>query len=230
MERLRGSTLFLAEPNLSPELLPQIYRHLGQAMARIVRVAPGGSCTGLYGLSASPGFDYPFYCRADLGTLYDTVTTRAGEVLAGHDMPHRAVLAASLAALREHRDAILATPPFLQMDDLHTSNIIVDGATLSGFVDLEMTRAGNEVLLLGAALAMVAAGPPERWAWMRRGYEEQRGSPVTDDLYYLACVAAPFSQWIRFMWYWTGGEFDEGARFWVARDIVAIVEHIMARS
>ncbi len=226
MERLRGRPLTLAEPDADPELLAQVYYSLGRAMARIVQVAPGSTCAGLAGLSAKPGFDYAYYCRADLGALYDTVTTRAAEVLATGDVPHRASLAASLASLRDHRCAILAPPPFVQMDDFHASNIIVHGPTLSGFVDLEMTRCGNEVTLLGAALAMAGTGRAERWVWMRRGYEDHRGSPIPPELLALAGIAAPFSQWIRFMWYWTGGEFEEGARHWPVRDIVAIIEAV----
>jgi hypothetical protein len=230
MERLRGSTLNLAEQNLGQESVGRLYYQLGQAMARIAEVAPGSPSGGRRDLSARPGFDYQFYCQADLRTLFGTVTERAGKVLAEQDVPHKVLLRTSLGALRDNQEAILACPSFLQMDDFHTCNIMADGLELTGFIDLEMTRYGNEVLLLAAALAMMMDGPPERWVWIRRGYEEKRGGPIDGDLLSLARVAAPFSQWIRFMWYWTGEpeEFEPGARGWPVRDIKAAAETIQA--
>jgi Ser/Thr protein kinase RdoA (MazF antagonist) len=114
------------------------------------------------------------------------------------------------------------------MDDFHTCNIMADGSELMGFIDLEMARYGNEVLLLAAAIAMTKDGRPERWGWIRRGYEDSRGEPIDGDLLTLARIAAPFSQWTRFMWYWTGNpqEFEEGARGWPIRDIKAIAERV----
>jgi len=139
------------------------------------------------------------------------------------------MLGTSLAALRDYRDDILAYPSFVQMDDFHTCNIMADGPELTGFIDLEMTRSGNEALLLAAALAMTTHGRPERWAWIRRGYEDRRGEPIDRDLLSLACIAAPFSQWIRFMWYWTTEDvsaLEPGARGWPIRDIKATIEAV----
>jgi hypothetical protein len=228
MERLRGSTLDLAEQNLGQESVRRLYHQLGQAIARITEVAPGGPSGGWRDLSARPGFDYQFYCQADLRALFDTVTERAGKILAEQDVPDRVLLRTSLAALRDNREAILAYPSFLQMDDFHTCNIMADGIELTGFIDLEMTRYGNEVLLLASALAMMMEGPPARWAWIRRGYEDRRGRPIDSDLLSLARIAAAFSQWIRFMWYWTGdpSEFERGARSSPVRDIKAAAETI----
>ena len=225
MERLRGSTLHCVGPGLEQETLRSVYCHLGRGIARIVRVAPGGPAGGRHDLQATRGFDYEFYCRADIGDLFGTVTDRAAEVLAEHEVPHRTVLEASLLELRKERDALLAYQTFIQMDDIHTNNVMVDGHELTGFIDLEMTRYGNEVFLLAAALAMTLTGRPEGWAWIRQGYEDVRG-PMDGRLLSLIRVAAPFSQWCRFMWYWTGDprEFEEGARGWPVRDIKAIAE------
>ncbi len=226
MERLRGSTLHVAEQDLTRELQEQVYHQLGQAMARIVEAAPGVSPRRSSVGPAKMGLDYPFYCQADLSDLMDTVVERSAKVLREQDVPHEAILHESLSALRRQRDAILAYPSFIQMDDFHAGNIVSDGAELVGFIDLEMTRSGNEVLLLAAALAMTMYERPERWTWIRRGYEEVRRESISDELLSLACVAAPFSQWIRFMWYWTGdpGQWEEGARGWPIRDVKAVVE------
>ncbi len=228
MERLRGSTLDDVERDIGQDRLRRLYHQLGQALARIVEVAPGGACQGHCHMPAKTGFDYEFYCQADIRTLFDTVTERAAKILAEQDVPHSTVLQRSLAALGENRDAILAYPTFLQMDDFHTCNMMADGEELTGFIDLEMTRWGNEVLLLAAALAMAAHRGPGQWGWIRRGYEDRRGRPIDRDLLSLAAIAAPLSQWTRFMWYWTTDpkELEEGARGWPIRDIKAIAETV----
>jgi len=226
MERLRGQTLNVVEQGLGEGRLQHLYYQLGQAMAKMVVVAPGGRARGRRDLSAKPGFDYEFYCQADLDVLFDTVIGRAAGVLAEQDVPHRTILERSLTALRDHGEAILARPGFVQTDDFHTSNVMAAGSELTGFIDLEMTRWGNEVLLLAAALAMMDERP-ERWAWIRRGYEHGRGARIDSELSSLARIAVPFSQWIRFMWYWTtedASALEPGARGWPIRDIKATAE------
>jgi hypothetical protein len=228
MERLRGSTLHNIEQQLELSQLPQLYYQLGQAVAKLVEAAPGSQSGGRRDLSAKLGFDYQFYCQADIGSLFDTVTERAAKILTEKDVPDKSVLGMSLSALRRNRDAILAYPTFVQMDDFHTSNIMVDGTELTGFIDLEMTRYGNEVLVLAAVLAMMQNGRPERWDWIRRGYEDGQGEPIDDDLLFLACIAAPFSQWTRFMWYWGTDDppqwvVKENLRVAAIRDIKKIV-------
>ena len=88
------------------------------------------------------------------------------------------------------------------MDDFHMNNIMVEALRITGFIDLEMTRFGNEVLLLGAALSSMCQRPG-CWPSFRRGFEKARGLPMGNDLLQLVRVAAPFSTWIRFTWYWS---------------------------
>ena len=134
--------------------------------------------------------------------------------------------------LQKNRDAILAHPTFIQMDDFHTGNIIVDGDKLMGFIDLEMTRYGNEVFLLAAALAMTADEEQRgQWNWIRQGYEYRRGKPIDSDLLYLAGISASFCQWTRFMWYWSTDDLPQWAieanmRKSVTTDIKIITETI----
>ena len=229
MERLRGATLLAAEPNLAKDQLEAVYRQLGAALAMLVTAAPGQMPGGDNGMLSKAGFDYEFFCQASTATLFDTVIARAASILANHAVPDQAVLQASLDRLQQHRDAILACPSFIQMDDFHKNNIMVDGAEVTGFIDLEMTRYGNEVLVLAAALAAFA-GTPDRWQWFRQGYEERRGAPISRDLFNLVCAAAPFTQWIRFMWYWTTPpellEEGEITRTWPIRDIKAVVQKL----
>jgi hypothetical protein len=229
MERLRGSTLYVAEPNLQKDQLEAIYRQLGNAIANMVTMAPGATPGGNCGMLSVPGFDYEFFCQASTGTLFDTVIKRSMRILTDHEVPDKVILIASLERLQQCRDAILAFPSLIQMDDFHKNNIMVCGSEVTGFIDLEMTRYGNEVLVLAAALAAFG-GIIDQWHWFRQGYEEKRGSVMGKDLFNLVCVAAPFTQWLRFMWYWTTEaqflEEGEKTREWPIRDIKAIVQKL----
>ena len=105
----------------------------------------------------------------------------------------------------------------------------MNGPQLKGFIDLEMTRYGNEILLLAAAMVMTM-DEPTLWSSLRRGYEDYCGKPIRPKMITLAKIAAPFSQWIRFMWYWTTDpqhlEEGETTRGWPIRDIKAIVQKL----
>jgi len=231
MEKLRGSTLHTVEKDLEKDQLQRVYYQLGQAVARIVELTPGKPSGGRRDLSAELGFDYQFYCQADIGSLFDTVMVRAARILAERDVPEKSILGKSLSALRQSRKAILAYPTFIQMDDFHTSNIMAEGPDLTGFIDLEMTRWGNEVLVLAAMLAMMQRGRPERWNWIQQGYEDRQGKSIDDDLLALARIAAPFSQWTRFMWYWSTDNLprwviEENLRMAEVRDIKEIVQAV----
>jgi len=70
-----------------------------------------------------------------------------------------------------------------------------------------------------------------KWNWIRKGYENRQGKTIDNELLYLARISAPFSQWIRFMWYWS----MDGLPQWaiaanmhqsVVDDIKAIIETI----
>ena len=229
MERLRGSTLYVAEPNLNKDQQETVYRQLGGAIANIFTKVPGATSGGHCGMLSRPGFDYEFFCQASTDTLFDTVIESSTRIFTDHEVPDKAILKASLERLQQCRDAILAFPSFIQMDDFHKNNIMVCGSEVTGFIDLEMTRYGNEVLVLAAALAAFG-GITDQWHWFRQGYEEKRGSGISRDLFNLVCVAAPFSQWLRLMWYWTTeAQFlEEGqkTREWPIRDIKSIVQKL----
>ena len=114
------------------------------------------------------------------------------------------------------------------MDDLNTANVIVHDSKITGFIDLEMTRYGNEVLLLAAVLFMLHEDDclEQRWAWVRQGYEERRGKPIDAEVLSLACIGAPFNQFYRFMIYWSTDQQE--ARGWPIRDIKSVVETLQA--
>ena len=90
-------------------------------------------------------------------------------------------------------------------------DIMTDGTEVTAFIDLEMTRSGNEILLLGAALLSVARRP-ECWPAFQQGYEDARGTTISDDMLALMRCAAPFSTWIRFTWYWSTNDLPWWAR------------------
>jgi hypothetical protein len=230
MERLMGSTLTEAHDHQSQDILEQTYYQLGRAIARIVEFAPGGKSDGQESLTPPPENGYEHYCRTGVGELFDTVIASAAKVLAEEDVPKAEILKKSLSLLQQNRDAILSYPRFLQMDDFHSHNIIVDGPELRGFIDLEMTRYGNEVLLLAAGMVMTME-KPSRWGALRRGYEDYRGKRIDSQTMFLARIAAPFSQWIRFMWYWTADpkslEEGETTRTWPIRDIIGVFQKLL---
>ena len=231
-ERLQGTTLDNIEKQHKQEQLEKIYYQLGMAMAKIVEVAPIYASKGRHNLIAGSGFDYEFYCQSDIETLFDTIIKRSAKALAEKDVPHKAILNKSLSALQKNRDAILAYPTFIQMDDFHSGNIIVDEDKLMGFIDLEMTRYGNEVFLLASALAITTdEGQHGQWHWIRQGYEYGQRKPIDSDLLYLACISASFTQWTRFMWYWSTDDLpqwaiDANMRKSVTTDIRIITETI----
>jgi hypothetical protein len=213
MERLSGSPMNETEKNLSEAERDELYSRLGRAVAKVVQVAPGSdaiprSATSFRAADPSDFYNTPFkelhvlYRQADAATFFDTTLMRAARVLRDRDVPQKGILTKSLTALESSRDAILAHPSFVHMDDFHTNNIMADGVSITGFIDLEMTRWGNEVLLLGAALFSMAR-QPDRWPAFRRGYEEARGKPIDDRLLSIVRTAALFSTWIRFTWYWS---------------------------
>jgi len=213
MERLPGVTVHEAEKILTPAERDELYHRLGAAVAKVVDARPGGDVviqpkTAFRAADQHDFYNTPYgalhvvYRQADTTTFFDLTLARAARVLRDRDVPHKETLARSLAALTQHRDAILAYPSFIHMDDFHTNNIMTDGPRITGFIDLEMTRYGNEVLLLGAALSSMRR-QPGRWQSFRRGYEEVRGSAMDDAMLSLVRSVAPFSTWIRFTWYWS---------------------------
>jgi hypothetical protein len=222
MERLPGLTMYEMEKDLTPAERNQLYYRLGEAVAKIVETAPGREEATRVGRTFRAADQRDLYSTSynDLTVLYreagttpffDITLARAWRVLRDRDVPHKETLTRSLKALQRNRDAILSWPGFVQMDDFHTNNIMTDGRNIRGFIDLEMTRSGNEVLLLGAALGNICHWP-ERWPSFRRGYEGAQGSPMDDSMLRLIQITAPFSVWIRFTWYWDSDELPWWAK------------------
>lgn len=222
MERLPGVPMHEAEKSLTPAEKDELHRRLGAAVAKVVEALPGGDSvfqpeTAFRAADQHDFFNTPFaalsvlYRQADTATFFGTTLARAARVLRDRDVPHKETLTRSLAALMRDRDAILAYPSFIHMDDFHANNIMTDGAKITGFIDLEMTRSGNEILLLGAALSSMCRRPA-CWRSFRRGYEEARGEAMGDAMLSLVRSAAPFSTWIRFSWYWSTDDLPWWAR------------------
>ena len=227
MERLGGETLDAAERWMTPESRDGVYYQLGQAVARIVKARPGAGEDGSYNLTPGPGFDYAFYCRASVQAVWDTVIEQSLAALTDKEVREAGTLGECLKALADCREAVLAYPTFVQLDDFHAHNMMTDGTVLTGLIDLEMTRFGNEVLLLAAAAnAAVQAG--SMWAAVRAGYEDERGRELGKELLGLCRACAPYSAWIRFMWYWSTDDlppwvWEEDLRSAAIRDIMAAV-------
>jgi aminoglycoside phosphotransferase len=211
MERLPGLTLEEAEKELNPSEQDDLYFHLGEAVAKVVEMKPGRELAHrrentFRAAEENDFYNTPYsaldelYRQADTATFFDTTLARAAQVLRDRDVAHREVLNRSIASLQQNRDAILSYTDFVIMDDFHTNNIMAEGTRITGFIDLEMTRPGNEILLLGAALCSMC-DRPERWESFRRGYERARGTPMDDAVLSLVRIAAPFTRWIRFTWY-----------------------------
>ena len=228
IERLPGLPFFMVEENVSLDEWKGLFNQLGQVLARIVNIAPGAdlATSGRQSLPREPGFDYKFYCTANLETFFDTVIEISADVLETSDLPHQ-----SLNDLRTNRDAILAYPSFIFLDDFHYSNIIAQDSTLQGFIDLEMSRYSNEVLVLGSVMASVIPSQLERWSWIKTGYESVRGNRLDPETIYLSEIVAPFNRWIRFMWYRGCDEVpawakEKNLRMSVIQDIKDIVKII----
>lgn len=98
--------------------------------------------------------DYRFFRKTNLTHPNILIVISAG-VLETCDLPHQSLLENSLNDLRANRDAILAYRSFIFLDDFHYSNIIAQSPSLQGFIDLEMSRYSNEVLVLGSVMASV---------------------------------------------------------------------------
>ena len=233
IERLPGLPFFMVEENVSLEEWEGLFNQLGQVLAEIVKIAPGSdlATSGRQDLPREPGFDYKFYRTANLETFFDTVIEISAGVLETSDLPHQALLEDSLNDLRTNRDAILAYRNFIFLDDFHYSNIIAEGPTLQGFIDLEMSRYSNEVLVLGSVMASVIPSQLERWSWIKTGYETVRGNRLDPEIIYLSEIVAPFNRWIRFMWYWGCDEVPDWAkeknlRMSVIQDIKDVVNVI----
>ncbi|MBI5722426.1 MAG: aminoglycoside phosphotransferase family protein [Planctomycetes bacterium] len=213
MQRLTGKPFFLMEKELDQDQWRGLFRQLGAAVARIVECAPGDSLAANARNDMAPKifFDYQYYREASLESYFDGVCELSAKALSLRQAPHKEMLAKSLQEIREHRNAILSWPGFVCMDDFHYNNIIADGPKLQGFIDLEMTRYGNEVLALAAFLSSIPQEQMDRWTWFREGYEDGRRSALDPGLVRLAAIAAPFTQWIRFMWYWSTDELPRWA-------------------
>ena len=226
MQRYMGLPFYKAEETVSFEQWQNLFRQLGKALAKIVITAPGSdqAKTGLQDITPEPDPDYHFYCSASVETFFDTITESSARILKEKDVPHKIILEKSLSAMRAHRDTLLSAPQFIYIDDFHYANIIADGPTLHGFIDFEMTRFGNEIFVLANVLASMIPKQPERWAWIREGYEEGHGHVLDADLISLAVIFAPFTHWIRFKGYWEPEEEPE----WVKKRGVKkrVVENI----
>jgi hypothetical protein len=213
MQRLPGATMDEVLKDLAPPARDELFFSLGEVVAKVAQAMPGReeasrtdasfrACDFTDFYKTSHDDLLALYRQASTATFFDTTLARAERVVSERQVPLRATLKDSLGLLRLAQDAILAYPSFVHMDDFHANNIMAEGPRVTGFIDLEMTRSGNEPLLLGIALASLCPRP-EAWPAFRRGYEHGRGTPLSDSLLLLARIAAPFSAWTRFTWYWS---------------------------
>ncbi len=149
--------------------------------------------------------------EADTRTYFTTIIERSIRVLKDKDIPHKNILMPSIRALENKKDEILAFPNFIHMDDFHDNNIMTDGKRITGFIDLEMTRLGNEILFLGQVLLGCGTGIFS-WKPFRKGYEEMKGKSLSQKKLSLIKIAAFFPLWSQFAWYWSINELPWWAK------------------
>jgi hypothetical protein len=246
MERLPGETMHDRERQLNLAEMHGLYSRCGEAVARVVETAPGSDVRSLRekrfrAAEERDFYNTPYdaphelYRQAGTGTFFDTTLARANRVVQDRHVTRKEVLSRSLAALQRNRDTILSYVDFVPMDDSHTNNIMAEGTRITGFIDLEMTRYGNEVLLLGAALCAMCKRPG-CWRSFRAGYEQARGKTMDSTVLSVVRSAAPFTRWIRFTWYcstddvpqWAVGmNLREGAVEDVAETVEAVEEMLL---
>jgi hypothetical protein len=213
MEKLPGIPVHEAREKMTPQEWDLLNFRLGEAVAKVVKAEPGKDKANALKKAFRAGEEKDFYKlphdelavlyrQADTETFFDTTLFRAEKTLKEREFPHKDVLGRSLSLLKKNRDAILAYPRFLHMDDYHDNNIMTYGGKISGFIDLEMTFYGSEIQVLGGVLISMRR-QRDRWQAFRRGYEAVRGKELDDNTLALARIVAPFSQWIRFNWYCT---------------------------
>ncbi len=214
MQRLSGQMLYKAEKALTGEAWTKLYRQVGAGLARLVQYAAQPADGKVANPYAIDHHMYAFWASS-FEEYFDEILTTAQSALIRHQI-HEPVLHESVRSLLAARSEVLAYPVFMHVDDVHGANMLVDGDQFQGFIDFEMSRLGNQLYLLGAALQWSCLDNPAQWAPLRAGYEEEQGAPFDPETLALIKLFAPFQRWCRFAWYWGKDEQPD----WVWRDNV----------
>ena len=201
ISRLSGNTLLQVEDSLTPAALAGVYRQVGKGLAKMVKFSYRPDSRHTWDNRKSAGVDLNFFWKSEFETFFDGIIETCREGLSRHRFGQKQ-LHHSIETLTEMRDQILERDVFLHVDDIHTNNLIVNEGELQGFIDLEMSRFGNDLYLLGSALQSATLDDPQQWRCILEGYEEEQGSSLSEQTLFLVKIFAPFQNWIRFAWYW----------------------------
>lgn len=223
MERLSGEPLHGKLETLSDNEQQEIFRQIGRAFARVA-ISKQDDSAIYTSIEPKPGIDLPFYWTADLPSFYDYAVDTGLRVLEKRDVLARDLLMDTLRNLKHRRGEILSFPSFVHQDDVHLNNLIVEGTHFQGFIDLEMSRQGNKILLLAAALNM-CRHTPSLWRSLRSGFEETVGTALDRNTLTLIRDVAAFNALIRFAWYWSSDDLPDWA---IASNVrISTVEHVV---
>jgi hypothetical protein len=218
MQRYSGLPIWMVEENVSAEVWSGLFRKMGSAVADVVASRPGADLAKEYSDDSLSdiGWHYAWYRTANVRNFVQTVLGKSRSLLETKDIPEQGFGLGILEEMEQCQNEVLAYPSFLYMDDFHFANMIADGATFQGFVDLEMTPLGNEVLALARVIRSMAHVHLHRWPEFLEGYESRTGTPVDQDILALAARFSTFTLWIRFVWYW---EPEEPPQWTLKKDL-----------
>lgn len=214
MQRLPGQMLWQVEERLSAEARTALYQQVGAGLARLVKYA-ARPADGEWQNPYAADHHLSHFWRTSFEQYFDETLATCQAALTRHQINHPA-LHASVRNLQAARSEALSYPVFMHVDDVHGANMLVDGDKFQGFIDLEMSRLGNQLYLLGATLQWACLDESPRWSPMRAGYEAEQGAAFSPDTLALIKLFAPFQRWARFAWYWGSDEQPD----WVWQDNV----------
>ena len=224
MQRLPGEMLGYAQERLSTAARIDLYHQVGAGLARLVKYAARPQTRAEWH-NPYASADWLFrYWSTSFEEYFAETLAISQSALVRHQITLPA-LHQSLYALEAARDAVLAYPIFMHADDIHSANMMAAGDKFHGFVDFEMSRLGNELYLLGAALQWACLDDAVEWPALRAGYEAEQGAPLSAEKFALVKLFAPFKSWIRFAWYW--GSDDQPDWVWQGNVRQATVETLV---
>ena len=151
----------------------------------------------------------------------EAVLARAECVCAGE--PTIRPYAETLTVVRKTLPHLADEPPMPYRYDNNFRNWLVDGDTVVGLVDYELSFLGTETMLLGALLDTVPSIYPlfpdrPSWSSVRHGYEATRRTRIDSDWFRLIVAMAMFNHWVRVTWaYRKPGDLGRYARRFASR-------------
>jgi hypothetical protein len=213
MTRFPGRTLWESRNDLDRNVLAGLFGQIGSALAEFEDLARPIETYSARKDSPGMRFDVPYFWNSSLPDFFDGLIDACLSEMTrfGVDDP---VLLKSIRAMAERRSEFLGLKAYVHPDDIHENNMVVEDEFLRGIIDLEMSRTGNDIYLLCAALNSKSLRDPFFRDAFRQGWESKRGSAIDARTMALVKVFLPFQIWIRFGWYFNSDDPAE----WVVQD------------